>query len=73
MTNRLTAVVVAVGHFSWQWQPVAVAVGPKIAQKPDPTGPHISNWGSVEDLRVPQRHWVDLVGVRVIFEGWEHW
>jgi hypothetical protein len=44
MTNQLTAVAVAVGHFSGQQQPVVVAFGPKIGQKPDPTGPENSTF-----------------------------
>jgi hypothetical protein len=36
-------VVVTVGHFLWQQQPVTVAVGLKIAPKLDPTGPENSN------------------------------
>jgi hypothetical protein len=39
----LHLVAVAVVDNFLIWQPVAVAVGPNMVQKPDPTGPHISN------------------------------
>ena len=40
--NQLWPVAVAVVENFLIWQPVAVAVGPDMAQQLDPTGPHIS-------------------------------
>jgi hypothetical protein len=41
--DQLWPVAVAVVENFFIWQLVVVAVGPNMAQQPDPTGPHISN------------------------------